>query len=87
MLSVELARLRDTFDGWSRGDPFPTEAAWLQFQRDLRGLVSRLAAQEIGVDLTVINAIVQSAKADSNVIFLPGERVRRAARMEGGDVS
>jgi hypothetical protein len=82
MLSVELARLRDTFEAWSRGDPFPTAEAWYQFQRDLRELTGRLALQEAGIELSVIDVLVQSAKPGSNVHFLPVERLKR-----GGDGS
>lgn len=84
MLSVELAGLRDTFEGWSRGAPYPTVEAWGQFQRDLRELTKKLAAQEAGVDLAVINSIVQSARPGSNVHFLPVERMRRRGE---GDAS
>jgi sugar phosphate isomerase/epimerase len=77
MFSAELARLRDTFEGWSVGKPYPTAEAWHQFQRDLRELTKNLAAQEAGVDLAIINAIVQAAQPGSNVSFLPVERMRR----------
>jgi hypothetical protein len=80
MLSLELARLRDTFDGWSRGDPFPNETDWHQFGCDLRELVAKLVAHEIGVELSVIDVLVQSARPGSNV--LPVERMR--LRGDGG---
>jgi hypothetical protein len=76
MLSAELARLRDTIDGWSRGEPV-TADAWWQFRNNLGALVEKLALQEAGVDLALINVLIQSSRPDSNVVFLPHERAKR----------
>jgi hypothetical protein len=78
MLSAELAKLRDTFEAWGRGDPYPTPETWWQFQSDLRDLVKKLALQDVGVDLTLINVLIQSREPNSNVVFLPHARARRA---------
>lgn len=81
MLSVELARLRDTFEGWCRGDPYPTIESFTQFHRDLRELTKKLAAQEAGVDLGSLQVLFESMKPGSNVRHFKIERMRR----RGGD--
>jgi len=83
MLSAELARLRDTFEGWGRGDPYPTIEDWTQFAADLRALTKKLAAHEAGVDLTSLQALFESMKPGSNVHSLSIERMRRR-REDGG---
>lgn len=83
MLSAELAQLRDTFEGWSRGSPYPTIEDWTQFAADLRRLTKKLAAQEAGVDLASLQVLFETMKPGSNVHSLSIERMRRR-RDDGG---
>jgi hypothetical protein len=83
MLSADVKRLRDTFEAWGRGDPFPDEEAWRQFNRDLRDLQFRVAMLELGVDLTVVDVAVEATKPNSNVVFLR-PNARRVAPADGG---
>lgn len=86
MLSAKIKRLRETFDAWNRGDPFPTPEAWIQFGRELREITFEAAMLELGVDLTVVDAAVEAAKANSNVIVLQ-PRKRRGIPIGDGDGS
>ncbi len=70
MLSTKIMRLRETFDAWSKGNPYPTEQAWLQFARELRDLQFEAAMLELGVDLSVIDVAVEMTKPHSNVVVL-----------------
>jgi hypothetical protein len=83
MLSLELAKLRDTFEGWCRGDPYPTIESFTQFHRDLRELTKKLAAQEAGIDLGSLHVLFESMKPGSNVHSFSIERMRRR-RDDGG---
>jgi hypothetical protein len=77
MLSDDIRRLRETFDGWSRGQPFPTLEAWFQFSRDLRDLTFKAAMAELGVDLTAVDVAIEANKPDSRVVRFPAHRTRR----------
>lgn len=82
MLAAEMKRLRDTFEGWTRGDPYPTEEAWLLFRNDLKHLTSKVAMLELGVDLTVVDVAVEAARPNSNVVVLQ-QYQRRAVPCDG----
>lgn len=71
MLAADLALLRDTFDAWSRGAPYPDEAAWRQFQRDLHAAASRAAMAEVGIALDTFKVLAECLKGDTNVRLLP----------------
>lgn len=84
MLSAKIKRLRDTFDGWTRGNPYPTIEAWAQFSRELREITFEAAMLELGVDLTVVDVAVEAAKSDHRVVLFPRDRMRRRDPVDGG---
>jgi len=84
MISAKIKRLRDTFEAWSRGDPYPTTQTWLQFNRDLKEIAFEAAMLELGVDLTVVDVAVELAKPDTNVVFLQPRAARGVPRGDGG---
>jgi hypothetical protein len=86
MLTAEMKKLRDTFEGWTRGNPFPTIEAWFQFRNELRELSFKVAMLELGVDLTVVDVAVEASKAGSNVVVLQ-PRQRRVIPLNDGGAS
>ncbi|MFH0302660.1 hypothetical protein AAFX91_36950 [Bradyrhizobium sp. 31Argb] len=74
MLSTDLKRLHDTFEGWSRGQPFPTIDAWIQFGRDLKSTIARAALLELGVDVRVLDLENEAPAADGKIVYLHKRR-------------
>jgi len=85
-LSDNLRRLHRAFENWTTGTPCPTEAEWLQFQRDLKNCVVQATMLELGVDLTVVDVEVEASKPQSNVVILQ-PRKQRAIPVGNGGVS
>lgn len=73
MLSRDLRRLSDTFSAWSSGESaaFPTEEAWLAFERDLKTCVAKAALLEFGIKVEVVDIMAAVAQPDSNIMLLP----------------
>lgn len=87
MLSADMKRLRETFDAWGRGQPFPTIEAWHQFASDLREMTFKVAMLELGVDLAVVDVAVEAARPDTRVVLFPRERIRRSVPISDGGAS
>jgi hypothetical protein len=85
MLAAKMKRLRDTFERWTRGDPYPTPEAWLMFRQDLKDMAFEVAMLELGVDLTVVDIAVEAAKADGKVVVLQPRP--KLTLVHGGDAS
>lgn len=84
MVSAKLKRLRDTVDAWSNGSLTMTTADWLAFRHDLKAITFEVAILELGIDLSVIDAAVEAATADSTVVLFPLDRMRRRDPVDGG---
>jgi hypothetical protein len=84
MVSAKIRRLRDTFEAWSIGRPFPTIEAWFEFRRELKEITFEVAMLELGVDLNVVDVAVELAKPHSNVVFLQ-PRAERGVKGQGND--
>ena len=76
MVASDVARLRQTFQAWSRGTPYPTLEAWLQFDRELRDLHAKVAMLELGVDASVFDLAAEAAEAESRVVALQPRKFR-----------
>jgi hypothetical protein len=87
MLAADIKRLRDTFEGWTYGRPYPTVEAWQQFRRELKELSFKVAMLELGVDLTVVDVAVEVAKPDTRVVLFPVNRTRRPIEPGEGQAS
>lgn len=76
MISADVKRLRETFEGWCRGAPFPTLEAWMQFGRELREIQFKVSMLELGVDLTVVDVAIEANKPNTNVVLLRPRRIQ-----------
>lgn len=63
-LATRIRALHNTFQAWSRGEPYPSPEAWMQFGRDLREASFEAACQELGIDTSVIDIAVAEKMAE-----------------------
>lgn len=82
MLSRDLARLQNIFNGWITGTRIFSNDEAFEFERELRHLTAQATMLELGIDLTPIDLAAQPA--DTNVRQFPTSKARRRVPVTEG---